>query len=378
LELEVARGLYRKDQVFQIRACERMIRLVAAAPRPLVAVQDVEELVAGSAGLGRGMVDKVQEVLVSGRYSRNVAQQADPRVVAVQLFQRVWGCGPPTAEAWVAAGCRSLEDVAALIPPSHLTPQQRIGLKYFTDFEQRIPRAEVQDVEGQLRELTLTTLIATPGLLPPHLSHREALSPRLHARVAGSYLRGRPSCGDIDFIVAVPREVGDEVPPCRVLGLLLAALRSRGLIAEGQGGHEEGPHDKSATWLGVWCGAPSPCARRLDIKVYPHQQLPTALSYFTGPAVLSRALRYWCNTPCAEVSALAAALHPRGNAFTLNDSELEVVHVHPWVQGVARRERREALGVLVACRSETELMQAVGLSYVPPHMRQLLEELVGS
>mmetsp|Transcript_33183 Transcript_33183/g.73356 ORF Transcript_33183/g.73356 Transcript_33183/m.73356 type:complete len:206 (-) Transcript_33183:458-1075(-) len=160
--------------------------------------------------------------------------------------------------------------------------------------------------------------------------------------------------------------------------LLLAALRSRGLIAEGQGGHEEGPHDKSATWLGVWCGAPSPCARRLDIKVYPHQQLPTALSYFTGPAVLSRALRYWCNTPCAEVSALAAALHPRGNAFTLNDSELEVVHVHPWVQGVARRERREALGVLVACRSETELMQAVGLSYVPPHMRQLLEELVGS
>ena len=77
------------------------------------------------------------------------------------MFSRVWGAAEGTAERWYQAGCRSLADVAAL---PHLTEQQRTGLKYFHDFDQRIPRAEVAECEGIMCGVVLGALeVRTPG-----------------------------------------------------------------------------------------------------------------------------------------------------------------------------------------------------------------------
>lgn len=51
-----------------------------------------------------------------------------------------------------AAGCRTLEAVRGR---SDLTEQQRVGLKYYDDFEQRIPRAEVAECERLVRQAFL-------------------------------------------------------------------------------------------------------------------------------------------------------------------------------------------------------------------------------
>ena len=69
---------------------------------------------------------------------------------------RVWGAGPATAERWYVAGARSLADVAAL--PHHITEVQAVGLKYFEDFQQRIPRAEVEGVVKVVERVVLEVL----------------------------------------------------------------------------------------------------------------------------------------------------------------------------------------------------------------------------
>lgn len=56
------------------------------------------------------------------------------------MFGEVWGIGPTTAQKLYEKGYRTLED---LKNEESLTHAQKLGLKYFEDIKQRIPRHEV-------------------------------------------------------------------------------------------------------------------------------------------------------------------------------------------------------------------------------------------
>lgn len=57
------------------------------------------------------------------------------------LFGEVWGIGPATALKLYEIGHRTLDD---LRNDDSLTNVQKLGLKYFDDIRQRIPRHEVR------------------------------------------------------------------------------------------------------------------------------------------------------------------------------------------------------------------------------------------
>lgn len=58
----------------------------------------------------------------------------------ISLFGEVWGIGPATALKLYDKGHRTLDD---LTNDDSLTNAQKLGLKYFDDIRQRIPRHEV-------------------------------------------------------------------------------------------------------------------------------------------------------------------------------------------------------------------------------------------
>ena len=60
------------------------------------------------------------------------------------LFAGVWGAGVETTKQWFAQGFRTLDD---LRNRARLTRVQQIGLKYYDDFNTRIPRDEVTRIE---------------------------------------------------------------------------------------------------------------------------------------------------------------------------------------------------------------------------------------
>jgi hypothetical protein len=62
----------------------------------------------------------------------------------VALFAGVWGAGTETSKQWFAQGFRTLDD---LRKRARLTRTQQIGLKYYEDFNTRIPREEVTRLE---------------------------------------------------------------------------------------------------------------------------------------------------------------------------------------------------------------------------------------
>lgn len=65
----------------------------------------------------------------------------------VNLFCGIYGVGPKIAEDFYDLGARTLKDLAR-IPGIKLTRPQKLGVKYYEDLQQRIPRPEVQQLYG--------------------------------------------------------------------------------------------------------------------------------------------------------------------------------------------------------------------------------------
>eukprot|EP00878_Enallax_costatus_P015250 GHUV01015968.1.p1 GENE.GHUV01015968.1~~GHUV01015968.1.p1 ORF type:complete len:808 (+),score=308.86 GHUV01015968.1:556-2979(+) len=190
-EMETLKSTYsrgREDQ-FRIKAANRAIHELEKTDRPLVITADVTSL-----GLGDKTTDKLLEILQTGKLRRNDEVAGSERHRVMALFMGVWGVAECTAEKWFQAGCKSVQDVRDKI--DHLTAQQRVGLKFYDDFEQRIPRDEVTEAENIVYDLVADALQELTGKRRSEVTHL------MHARVTGSYLRGRQTCGDIDFIIA--------------------------------------------------------------------------------------------------------------------------------------------------------------------------------
>lgn len=68
---------------------------------------------------------------------------------AINLLTRVSGIGPAKAKELVDHGVRTIADLEK--HKDKLTHQQLIGLQYFKDFEIKIPREEVEDIEKIIR-----------------------------------------------------------------------------------------------------------------------------------------------------------------------------------------------------------------------------------
>ena len=59
----------------------------------------------------------------------------------------MWGAGAHTARAWLQQGHRTLDDLRT---KASLTRQQKIGLKYYYDLLDRMPREEAAEIEAKV------------------------------------------------------------------------------------------------------------------------------------------------------------------------------------------------------------------------------------
>ena len=81
----------------------------------------------------------------------------------LDLFTRVWGAGPSTAEQWYQKGLRSLKDVEERGNPNR---HQKIGLKYFDELDERMEREECTEILEVVRSAALSI---QPGAFPVNI-----------------------------------------------------------------------------------------------------------------------------------------------------------------------------------------------------------------
>lgn len=179
-----------------------------------------------------------------------------------------------------------------------LTRVQQIGVKYYDDLQQGIPRREVEHVAHTI------------------LSHARSIDPGFELTVVGGYRRGKPASGDVDVVLSHR----DEAQTRFLVGRLVVALEGGGFVSHtlslSHRNSERG--QEPLVWKGVsgqgtgfdtldkamlvWqtpTGArpdedtPSP-RRRVDIIVSPWKTVGCAVIGWTGGTTFQRDLRQYC------------------------------------------------------------------------------------
>lgn len=270
-------------------------------------------------GVGGKMADKIMEILESGSLQKVSEVCGSERVQTVELFTRVWGAGPATAESWYQQGFRTLQDLS---DKASLTKQQKVGLRHFQNLDERMERSEAAEIEAFV--------------------HKEAgnLREGLEVIACGSYRRGKQTCGDLDVLITHPNDA------C-LTGLfdeLIKRLETLEFLTDHLSFHRDGNQRK---YLGV-CKLPGQSSkhRRLDIIVVPYGEKATSLLYFTGSAHFNRSMR---------LLAVKKGMSLSEHALTK-----DVVRSH---------KEKLNQGTKLNTPTEQSVFEALGLPYREPHER---------
>ncbi|XP_031195125.1 DNA polymerase beta isoform X2 [Mastomys coucha] len=135
-------------------------------------------------GVGTKIAEKIDEFLATGKLRKLEKIRQDDTSSSINFLTRVTGIGPSAARKFVDEGIKTLEDLRK--NEDKLNHHQRIGLKYFEDFEKRIPREEML----QMQDIVLNEV--------------KKVDSGYIATVCGSFRRGAESSGDMDVLLTHP------------------------------------------------------------------------------------------------------------------------------------------------------------------------------
>ncbi|XP_063902427.1 DNA polymerase lambda-like [Zophobas morio] len=216
-------------------------------------------------GIGKNIAAHIEEILETGELEK--LDHVDKDVGVFSTFTNIWGCGPKTARQLYNKGYRTLGDLSK---SDDLNRQQRIGLKYYEDFNTSIPREEVtalgEFVEKQAKELNSSAKL----------------------ELCGSYRRGKKYCGDVDILMAVPHyETKEEYTA--FFKKLISKLEDTGFVKDTLSMSDRGT--TQLMYLGVCRGPNYKHHRRIDIVMVPASEWACALIYFTGSEFFGRSMR---------------------------------------------------------------------------------------
>ena len=111
----------------------------------------------------------------------------------VTELMKVHGVGKVTAMEWYTRGIRSVDDA---LEAGVMNETQKLASRFWRDLDERIPRAEVEEIARAVRG-ALDSLLVADG----YPNHAAKLHSVIEARPCGSYRRGKPSSGDVDVLI---------------------------------------------------------------------------------------------------------------------------------------------------------------------------------
>ena len=299
-----------KKETFKAIAYQKVIKQLQAHPGPIRSLEDLE----GFTGIGAKIKAKIQEIIETG--SLKAAKEA-AAAVPISIYDdllKIHGIGPVKARRLVEdVGITSIEDLRQRVMemPALLDNAQKIGLKYYEEFNERIPRTEMEAHEAFL----------------------ESVKPsNMKFEIVGSYRRGAESSGDIDVLINFPW-TKSEANAIGFFHEFVQELVKIGYITEvlALGNHK--------------CMAVSQVAggghRRLDLLLTPSEEWPFAILYFTGSDRFNVAMR----------------AHAQELGFTMNEHSISPLT--PEARSVA----------LPQFKTERDIFKFLGLKYVAPTER---------
>jgi DNA polymerase beta len=266
-DLELLRKKEQQQRnVFKVRAYDKVIKELRAFEKPIHTIKDIETI----SGIGDRIKAKIQEIIDTGKLKAAEEVKKDSGINAIDIIIKIHGIGPVKANDLIKNhSIRSIADLRAAVEktPKLLNDKQLIGLKYFEDIQERIPRAEML-----LHEKDILKTVDTVSI---NENDKEAL--KFTAAIVGSFRREMPTSGDIDVLIGYPEGISEKVAEQKFKDLI-EKFEAKGYITDILA---KGPK-KCMAIVKLNSSGEHSKARRLDLLLTPPEEFPYALLYFTG------------------------------------------------------------------------------------------------
>ena len=240
----------KQGEPFKARAYKKAEETIMEFTDDIVDVQQLK----GKPGIGETIMSKLVEYSETGTLRLLEREKNNPE----NILTDVYGIGPKKAKDLVSKGITSIGQLREQ-QDKLLNDVQKVGLKYYEDILERIPRAEIDryaDVFGLVFDK-----VKVDGA---------------RYEIVGSYRRGAASSGDIDVIITSPKEevfkrFVDELVSEKVIVEILSRGPSKCLVIA---------RLPLATY-----------ARRVDFLFASPDEYPFSVLYFTGSKAFNTVMR---------------------------------------------------------------------------------------
>lgn len=239
-------------------------------------IKSGKDAAAKVSGIGKGMIRRIDEILDKGDLAElkdgcggggssggapkaaKRAKKGDKAVI------NVTGIGPVKAKKLIDEGYADIDSLRGGVDSGKvkLTHHMKVGVKYYEDFLERIPREEIVKMDALLRK----HLVALSG----------GGSEEYILEVCGSYRRGREDCGDVDVLMTYK---GMKKANGNFLTMFVKSLTDCGFVVDHLTTKIKTKYMGVCKLGGVKGGG---VARRIDIRAVPYHCFYPALIYFTG------------------------------------------------------------------------------------------------
>ena len=303
---------------FRIRSYRNAAEAIEGLPQQITDLIEDPKQVLAIPGIGKGMLQNLNEMLHEGRLSLHAEMLKKYRPSMLELL-RVQGIGPKTvALIWSAYQVCDLEGVEQLARQGKIRELPRMGEKH----EQKLLKA-IEDYRRIAGRFLLNVAEVQAEKIAEHLKDYPGVE---KAIAAGSLRRGRETVGDLDILVT-GSACGDDGEREKLIEHIIKLPGLMEIIARGE-------NKVSFRLRG---------GMQVDVRFLPPESFGAAMQYFTGSKGHNVALRQ---------RALKMG-------YTLNEYSL------------AKLDEQQ----VVAGNSEEQIYAALKLDYIPPEMRENCGEI---
>lgn len=242
--------MYKNGEPFKARAYQKAEETIMIVDEPITDVNQLK----GKYGIGTSIMEKLKEYSETGTLKLLEREKNNP----MNILKQIYGIGVKKAKELVEKGITNIEQ---LIERQHevLNDVQKVGLKYFEDILERIPRSEIDEYNEIFKK-----------------TFKQVADENSQYEIVGSYRRGAKSSGDIDVIITskddeVFKKFIDLLIKENIIIEVLSRGNSKCLVI---------------TKLGF-----DNVARRVDFLYTNRDEYPFSVLYFTGSKAFNTVMR---------------------------------------------------------------------------------------
>jgi NAD-dependent DNA ligase len=248
--------LQKQGEPFKSRAYQKAQETITLVQEDITK-DNFSRLLKGKPGIGDAILQKVKEFAETGTLRLLEREKENP----VNILTDVYGIGPKKAKDLIAAGITNIDQLKSK-KDKVLNAVQKVGLQYYEDILERIPRSEIDEYKTVFERTFQNTRVSRG-------SHDKF-------EIVGSYRRGAKTSGDIDIIIT--SDTGktfdafiDDLVKQKIILEILSRGKSKCLVITRL-------NDSAA-------------ARRVDFLYTTPQEYPFSVLYFTGSKTFNTVMR---------------------------------------------------------------------------------------